>query len=202
MQQNLDLLRVPPTLERGTVSNRSRQAQRLARRLTSLTGTFVEVVHQSGQQYLVQWGNGPTTDTMVKQVSQELAHFPYLSARMLRFSRGYSARAFAARAVACQRDGTLAIAVATGVQERHRFGITSPSWSHLSDEELTAHQHIESLIEQTAYPDRADSPADEPAIEALIRVSGGDEFAMLPTLLSPDHHQPTLSTAQREPEAL
>jgi hypothetical protein len=184
------------------VSNRSRQAQRLASRLTLLANVLVGVTHQSRQQYLVQWGNGPTMNTMLNQVSEQLAtgDYPDLSAQMLSYARGFSARAFAARAVASYRDGTLIPAIRAGVQERARLGITSPSWAELSAEELTAHQYIENLLEETAHPDRPNTPADEPAIAALIRLSSGNEYAMVPMLVSPDLLQ-NLRAAQREAEA-
>lgn len=186
------------------MSNRSRQAQRLAHRLTSPADVLVGVIHQSGHHYLVQWGNGPTMDTMLKQVTEQLAtgHYPDLSAGMLSYARGYSARAFAARAAASHRDGTLTRAIRVGVQERARLGISSPSWSALNAEELTAHQYVESLLEKTAHPDRPDTPADEPAIAALIRLSGGNEYAMLPMLVSRDLLQPDQRAAQREAQAL
>jgi len=112
-----------------------------------------------------------------------------------------SARAFAARAVASYRDGTLTPAIRAGVQERARLGITSRSWAELSAEELTAHQYIEDLLEETAHPDRPDTAADEPAIAALIRLSGGNEYAMLPMLVSPPDLMQNLRAAQREAEA-
>jgi hypothetical protein len=173
------------------VSNRSRQAQRLARRLTSLADVVIEVTHQGRQQYLIQWGNGPTTESMLKQATEELAtgRYPDLSTRMLDYARGYSARAFAACAVASQRDGSLTTAIQAGVKERDRLGVTSPRWSHLSAEELIAHQHIERVLEETANPDRSLVPADEPAIEALVRLSNGNEYAMLPALVSPGRLQ-------------
>jgi hypothetical protein len=185
------------------VSNRSRQAQRLARSLTSLADVLVGVIHEGGHQYLVQWGNGPTMSTMLEHVTEQLAtrHYPDLSAPMVRYARGYSARAFAARAVASLRDGTLTSAIRVGVQERARLGISAPSWSQLSAEELTAHQHVEGLLAETSHPDRPNSPTDEPAIAALIRVSGGNEYTMLPTLLSSDF-LPDLRAVPREAQAL
>jgi hypothetical protein len=62
--------------------------------------------------------------------------------------------------------------------------------------------NIQILLEETAHPDRPDIPADEPAIAALMRIGGGNEYAMLPTLLSPHQHPSYVRTAQREAQAL
>jgi hypothetical protein len=168
------------------VSARSRQAQRLARELTRLTGVHVAVIYDGTQQYLVQWGNGPTTDNMSGFLTAELstAAYPDLPTRMLSCARGYTARAFAARAVSARRNGTLANAIQAGVLERYRLGATPPPSARLSSEELAAHRYVESLLDETSHPDQPDTPADEPFIASLIQLSGDNEYAMLSMLIS------------------
>ena len=170
------------------MSARSRQAQRLARELIRLTGVHVAVAYDGRRQYLVQWGNGPTMASMSGFLTAELStgEYPNLPTRMLSCARGYSAQAFAARAVSARRDGTLVSAIQAGVLERERLGVTLPSWARLTGEELAAHQYVESLLEETASPDQPDTPADEPFIASLIQLSGGNDDAMLPILISPD----------------
>ena len=169
------------------MSARSCQAQMVARELTRLTGITVRVVHDGQRQYLVQWTDGPTLDCMHCMAIAQLSggRYPDLQAGMLTYARGHSARAFAARASAAQRNGSLATAIRRGVLERHRLGITPTLHARLSDQELAAHQYVESLLDQTAYPDRSDDPADEQGIAALIQLSGGNEYAMLPFLVPP-----------------
>lgn len=184
------------------MSSRSRQAQRSARNLTLLADVLVQAIHQRGQ--LIQWGNGPRMNTMSEQVAEQptTGNCPDLSAQTLSYARGYSVGAFAARPVAAHRDGSLIAAIQAGVRERDRLGITAPLWSDLGAEELAAHQHIESLLEETAHPDRPDTPADEPAIAALIRYRDGNEYAILPMLVSPRPLQPDPHAVQREAQAL
>jgi hypothetical protein len=182
---------VLPGIRSGTVSALSRQAQRLARELTRLTGVDVAVAYDGGQHYLVQWGNGPMagmSDFLTAELST--GEYPHLPTRMLSCARGYSAQAFAARAVSARRDGTLVSAIQAGVLEHERLGFTPPSWARLSGEELAAHQYVESLLDETAYPEQPDTPADELFIASLIQLSGGNEYAMLPMLISPDSDSP------------
>ena len=167
----------------------SRQAQRLARELTSQTGIPVEIAYSDTRHYLIQWGNGPTREGMRDMVAAELnsGAYPDLSRQIFTWSRGYSAQAFAARAAAARRDGSLAQAIEEGAATRRRLGVTQPRWSgsKLSPEELTGRQHIEHLLATTPYPDRPADPTDEMVIAALIEVSGGNEYAMLPALVAP-----------------
>jgi hypothetical protein len=169
------------------VSTRSRQAQQLARALTCHAGIPVDVAWDGSREYLIQWGNGPTGEHMSALLAAELAggQYPDLPPRLLSSFRGYTARAFAARAAAALRDGSLAGAVQAGVAERQRLGIGHPSWSRLSDADHAAHEHIERLLDVTPCPDQASDPADEPVITALIEADGGSEYAMLPALAAP-----------------
>jgi hypothetical protein len=169
------------------VTARSRQAHRLARELTQHAGIPVEVAYSDTRRYLIQWGNGPTRNGMRDIVAAELnsGAYPDLPRQIFTWSRGYSPRAFAARAAAARRDGSLARAVKAGAAERRRLGVNQPSWNRLRPEELAANEHIEHLLATTPYPDRPADPTDEMVIAALIEVSGGNEYAMLPALVAP-----------------
>jgi hypothetical protein len=169
------------------MSARSCQAQMIACELTRLTGVTVEVAHDGQSRYLAQWTDGPTLDSMHGMALAQLScgRYPDLQPGMITYARGHSIRAFAARACAVRRNGALANAIRRGVLERRRLATTSTPWARLSDAELAAHQYVESLLDQTAYPDRPDDPADEQGITALIQLSGGNEYAMLPFLLPP-----------------
>ena len=168
---------------------RSRQAQRLARELTQHAGNPVEVAYSDTRHYLIQWGNGPTREGMRDMVAAELnsGAYPDLSRQIFTWSRGYSPRAFAARAAAARRDGSLARAIEEGAATRRRLGVTQPRWSgtKLSSEELAACQHIEHLLATTPNPDRPTDPADAPVIATLIETSSSNEYAMLPALVAP-----------------
>lgn len=159
----------------------------IARELTRLTGIAVQMVHDGQRQYLVQWTDGPRLDCMRHLAITQLygGRYPDLQAGMLTYVRGHSVHAFAARASAAQRNGALASAIRKGVLERHRLGITLTPQARLSNEELAAYHCVESLLDQTSYPDRPDDSADELGIAALIQLSGGNEYAMLPFLVPP-----------------
>jgi hypothetical protein len=167
------------------VSARSRQAQHLARNLGRAAGIGVRVDYDGGRGYLILWGDGPTAEDMSALVTAELAsgQYPDLPARLLSSARGYTARAFAARAAAASRDGSLASAIDAGAATRRQFGDYLPSRSVLSDAEHDALRHIEQLLDVTPYPERAADPADEPVITSLLHASGGNEYKMLPALL-------------------
>src|ERR1022692_1320573 len=167
------------------MSARSCQAWQLALQLASQAAIPVEVAYDGGRGYLIQWGDGPTTDDMSALVTAELptGRYPDLPAGLLRSFRGYTARAFAARAAAASRDGSLTTAIDAGAATRRWLGLQRPSWSRLSDAEHDAHHHIEQLLSTTPSPAQPDDPADEPAITALLHASGGSEYTMLPALL-------------------
>lgn len=169
------------------MSARSCQAQMVARELTRLTGVTVGAAHDGQRRYLVQWTDGPTLDCMRRIAIAQLSggRYPDLPAGMLTYARGHSIRAFAARASAARRNGALESTIQRGMLERHRLGITPAPWVRLSNAELAAHQYVESLLDETGYPDRPDDPADEQGIAALIQLSAGNEYAMLPFLVPP-----------------
>jgi hypothetical protein len=122
--------------------------------------------------------------TLYRQATAELGTgvYPSLPASKLSAFRGTTARAFAARAAAALRTGTLAEAVRAGVAYRVAHDVTPPAWSRLSAADLAAHQHIEDQLESLSYPERPDDPDDEPVIESLLAGSKGNEYAMLPAL--------------------
>src|ERR1022692_4557368 len=167
------------------MSARSCQAWQLALQLASQAAIPVEVAYDGGRGYLIQWGDGPTTDDMSALVTAELAtgRYPDLPAGLLRSFRGYTARAFAARAAAASRDGSLTTAIDAGAATRRRLGIPTPSWATLTDAEHDAHHYIEQLLDTTAYPAQADDPADEAVITSLLQASGSNEYKMLPALV-------------------
>src|ERR1022692_1015543 len=190
------------------MSARSCQAWQLALQLASQAAIPVQVAYDGGRGYLIQWGDGPTRDHMSALVTAELARgrYPDLPAAALSPVRGYTARAFAARAAAAHRDGSLASAIAAGVAERQRLGIQPPPWSAWTNEEHAAHDHIEQLLDATPHPDQASDTADEPVITALLHASGGSQYAMLPALLhtrqhaEPDSLPPAGTPPHRQPE--
>ena len=166
------------------MSARSIQARKLARALSAQTCVPVEVAFDGRKGYLVQWGNGPTVDAMAGRITAELGTgaYPSLPASKLSAFRGTTARAFAARAAAALRTGTLAEAVRAGVAYREQHDVTPPAWSRLSAADCAAHQHIEDELDKLSYPERPDDPDDEPVIEALLAGSKSNEYAMLPAL--------------------
>ncbi|MFD5848155.1 hypothetical protein [Streptomyces chartreusis] len=172
--------------------SRTRQAGRLAAHLSEVTGVTVSLVYDSGSRWNMSWGDGPTRDQMRAYLTEALAghHFPDMRDRQLHLHRGTSPRAWAARAIASRREGTLAPAVAEGAAWRR----SHPSPYRLRDSDLTPEDHallshVEQLIEATAYPERASVPEDEPLIEQLLAAAGGrgaSEYKMAPILLNAD----------------
>ncbi|MFE2684469.1 hypothetical protein [Streptomyces mirabilis] len=171
---------------------RSRQAARLAAHLSEVTGVRVSLEYDNGPRWNMSWADGPTCDQMHVHLAEALAghHFPDMRDRTLHLHRGTSSRAWAARAIASRREGTLGPAVAEGAAWRrahpspYRLGI-----SDLTPENHALLQHVERLIESTPYPDRVSAPEDEPLIEQLLTAGGGrraSEYTMAPILLNAD----------------
>ena len=191
--------------------SRSRQAFQLGCHLSDVTEVEVTLVYDSGPRWNMSWCDGPTVDQMRAHLAEALAghHFPDMRDRKLHLHRGESSRAWAARAIASRREGTLAPAVAEGAAWRrahpspYRLGI-----SDLTPEDYALLLHVEQLIRDTPYPDRASAPEDEPLIEQLLAAGGGrgaSEYTMAPILLNADrapagNQPPTLrSVADKEP---
>ncbi len=81
--------------------------------LIIVDGDVVLAFADDTRHYLIQWGNGPTCDGMRDLLAPELdtGGHPDLPRQIFTWSRGYSPRAFAARAAAARRDRGLARAV-------------------------------------------------------------------------------------------
>ena len=166
------------------MSARSIQAWKLAQALTAQARVSVRVEFDGPKGYMVQWGNGPTVDAMSGLITAELGTGAYqnLPASKLSAFRGTTARAFASRAAAALRTGTLAQAVRAGVAYREQHDVMPSAWSKLTAADCAAHQHVEDELDRLSYPERPDDPADEPVIESLLAGSKGNEYAMLPAL--------------------
>lgn len=154
--------------------SRSRQAWQLAQHLTEVTGTTVELVYDSGPRWHMSWTDGPVYEEMRAHLDAALAGYRYAEMRDRKIDvfRSHSERAWAARAIASRREGTLAPAVADGAAERRamglelpRFGTNEPTESH---EYYVLLDHVESLWRKTSYPERPSVPEDKPLIEQLI----------------------------------
>ncbi|GAB2717838.1 hypothetical protein [Kitasatospora kifunensis] len=173
------------------MSQRSAQAFQLGRHLSKLTGVDVQLVYDSGAKWLVLWPDGPTRAQMRDLVATVLAehpsHFGLMKDREIGTSRMDSTRAWAARAVAARRDGTLAEETAHGVAQRRSLGVDRIRLGIL--EPLTCEYYaltdcVERLVDRTAYPDRPSDPADVPLIEELLAAGKHDEHVMAEILVN------------------
>ncbi|MBV6700227.1 hypothetical protein KV557_24510 [Kitasatospora aureofaciens] len=171
--------------------SRSTQAFQLGRHLSEKTGVRVELVYDSGARWLVQWPDGPTLDEMRDLVDRTIAahprHFGLLADRQLSVSRMDSVRAWAARAVAARRDGSLATEVARDVARRRELGLTPPRLGRAEpkrEEYYALLNHIERLVNSTSYPERPDEEADVPVIEQLLTAGRRDEYKMADILVN------------------
>ncbi|MEV7814392.1 hypothetical protein AB0P05_27265 [Streptomyces flaveolus] len=79
-------------------------------------GVEVESVYNAGTEWHLNWTDGPVKTEMDKHLADALAGhlFPDMRDRTIRRWRSTSTRAWAARAIASRRAGTLATAVAEG----------------------------------------------------------------------------------------
>ncbi|MEU8526454.1 hypothetical protein AB0C77_12780 [Streptomyces sp. NPDC048629] len=171
--------------------SRSRQAYRLATHLSTVTGVRVELVYDNGPRWNMSWPDGPTREQMRARLDEALSghQFPDMRDRQLRLHRGTSARAWAARAIASRREGTLAPAVAEGAAWRLTEPPRHAPGSRLTPEDHALLQHVEQLLEVTPHPERPSAPEDEPLIEELLTAAGGrraSEYKMAPILLAAD----------------
>ncbi|MFE6166223.1 hypothetical protein ACFQ7F_45880 [Streptomyces sp. NPDC056486] len=198
--------------------SRSRQAALLARHLFDVTGTTGELIYDTGVRWKLNWTDGPLYEEMRAHLDAALAGYRYAEMRDRTISchRSHSERAWAARAIASRREGTLAPAVADGVAHRRalgielpRLGLPDPGETH---EYFALLRHVEELWQATAYPERPSVPEDEPLIEQLLaagtRTRGGwrtvSEYDMAKALLAaeqaPTGDQPPTLTVVRAPE--
>jgi hypothetical protein len=105
---------------------RSRQAQALGRELSARTGASVAIRYRGPGEWFAEWESGPSIVTMGDLISQQLdtGRYPGLRGEKMGYSRHCPPAAWAARAVAARRDGSLAAAVAEGAAYRRDFDIT------------------------------------------------------------------------------
>ncbi|MFF8619264.1 hypothetical protein [Streptomyces sp. NPDC015350] len=111
-------------------------------------------------------------DEMRDRLEEALAghRFTEMRDRKITFLRSESPRAWAARAIAARREGTLGPAVAEGVRQRAgrelpRLGAPDP---RRTPEFYALTYYVDQLTQTTSYPDRASAPEDEPLIEDLL----------------------------------
>lgn len=165
------------------MSSRSSEALRLARELSEVAGVDVEISFDSGQMWNLEWSDGPTFDEMRDLVDRALTdgRFSLMADRKLRLYRGKSDRAWAARAIAARRDGSLAAEIAAGaayqrpLMQARSFGFPSD----LTAEDHAALSYIARLIDETTAPQVADAPEDEPLIQELLEAGKGSKFKMV-----------------------
>ncbi|MEU7206101.1 endonuclease domain-containing protein [Streptomyces sp. NPDC045470] len=154
--------------------SRSRQAARLAAHLAETTGVRVELVHDTGAHWILSWTDGPLAEQMRAHLTAALAGHRYaeMRDRTIECARSHSRRAWAARAVASRREGTLAAAVADGAAGDRALGVRLPRLGRQDPDETHEHyallRHIEELCRTTASPDRAGAPEDEEHIGQLL----------------------------------
>lgn len=184
--------------------SRSRQAVLLARHLAEVTDVRPELVYDSGVRWNLNWTDGPTREQMRVHLDAALAdgyRYAEMRDRTIHCSRSYSERAWAARAIASRREGTLAPAVAEGAAYRRslgvplpRMGVQDPSETH---EYYALLRHIEELCQVVAYPERASAAEDEPLIEQLLAAgTRKNRYTGRPTLSEYDMAKALLAAEQ------
>ncbi|HEY9328744.1 MAG TPA: hypothetical protein VIS09_10990 [Streptomyces sp.] len=154
--------------------SRSRQAARLARHLSEVTDIEVGLYYATGARWIAMWADGPRQEEMRTHLDTALAGNDYVDMRdrKIDFHRSTTERAWAARAIASQREGTLGPAIADGAAHRRslgvgrpRPGVQGPTHTH---EYYALVRYVDDLCRGTAYPERASAPEDEPLIEQLL----------------------------------
>ncbi|GAB2580540.1 hypothetical protein GCM10027168_11750 [Streptomyces capparidis] len=154
--------------------SRSRQAASLARHLSTVTGTTVDLAHDTGTWWTLRWTDGPTDKEMRRHLKAALADDRYaeMRDREVEFLRAISPRAWAARAVASLREGTLAAAVTTHAAHQRALSVQVPrarvADPYRTHEHYALWRHIGELCATTAYPQRASMPEDETHIQQVL----------------------------------
>lgn len=200
--------------------NRSRQAALLARHLSEVTDVEVGLYYDTGARWIAMWTDGPLQEEMRAHLDTALAghHYADMRDRKIDCHRSTSQRAWAARAVASHREGTLGPAIAEGAAHRRslgvgvpRAGVHGPTHTH---EYYALLRHVDDLCRGTAYPERASAPEDQPLIGQLLAAGTRDhannsrptvsEYDMAAALLAaeqtPAGGRPSKLTVLRTPD--
>ncbi|MEU3837842.1 hypothetical protein [Streptomyces microflavus] len=160
--------------------SRSRQAALLARHLSEVTDVEVGLYYDTGARWIAMWADGPLQEEMRAHLGAALAghHYVDMRDREIDCHRSTSQRAWAARAIASRREGTLGAAIAEGAAHRRslgvgmpRPGVHGPTHTH---EYYALLRHVDDLCRGTAYPERASAPEDEPLIGQLLAAGTRD----------------------------
>ncbi|MFJ3752451.1 hypothetical protein [Streptomyces sp. t99] len=160
--------------------SRSRQAALLARHLAEVTDIEVGLYHHTGARWIAMWADGPLEEEMRTHLDTALAGQRYVAMRdrTIDCHRSTSNRAWAARAIASRREGTLGTAIVEGAAHRRslgvgmpRRGVHGPTHTH---EYYALLRHVDDLCRGTAYPERASAPEDEPLIGQLLEAGSRD----------------------------
>ncbi|WP_190233130.1 hypothetical protein [Streptomyces avicenniae] len=162
-----------------------RQAGDLAIALGEAAGVTVRPESAGVDAWDLRWADGPTLVQMRVHLAAVLdtGRFDAMRDRRITLLRGTTCRAWAARAIASRRAGTLAQAVASGPRRRGR---TLPDSASDEQAQAALHRHVHGLLEATAWPQRADVPADEEPIAALLAAGTRSRYGDRPTCTEQD----------------
>ncbi|MFJ3438779.1 hypothetical protein ACIPMU_35190 [Streptomyces cyaneofuscatus] len=186
--------------------SRSRQASLLARHLSEVTDVKVGLYYDTGARWIAMWTDGPLQEEMRAHLDTALAGHQYVDMRnrTIDCHRSTSQRAWAARAIASHREGTLGPAIAEGAAHRRslgvgmpRPGVHGPTHTH---EYYALLRHVDDLCRETAYPERASAPEDEPLIRQLLAAGIRDRANDSRPTVSEYDMAAALLTAERAPE--
>ncbi|MFE4382252.1 hypothetical protein [Streptomyces cyaneofuscatus] len=185
--------------------SRSRQAALLARHLSEVTDVEVGLYYDTGARWIAMWTDGPLQEEMLAHLGAALAGHQYVDMRDRKIDchRSTSQRAWAARAIASRREGTLSPAIAEGAALRRslgvgmpRPGVHGPTHTH---EYYALLRHVDDLCRGTAYPERASAPEDEPLIGQLLAAGTRDRAHNSRPTVSEHDMAPVLLAAEQAP---